>query len=359
MNSKKHLLQFSRKTLLFFSPFIAAAFVELFILPINFFTFRIWESLAVYTSSYLRGPFYPNQAVEMIETGDMGHKNSLATFRNNRWVTDSYGYRNFLIYNQPPEIVIVGDSNITGTGLLQRQTLAHLLKLDLKTEVYPLAPSSTYTFFHEERFRRQRPKILIFSSIERALHQLGQCDEKWLVEESYPEITNTQWQSLLSRLSILLDRLSKRPLYHKIRSEILSNDSHLTLSKDGSMIFLQGLEALKEKSDAEVEAVSSMIISCDRTAKKMGLRMIFLPIPNKETILYDFIEWGTRSDYLERIHARITSAGVEAIPTQSLFESHRKKTGELLYQRDDSHWDATGIELVKSELLKRIRNQLN
>ncbi|MFZ5564255.1 MAG: hypothetical protein ACOZBW_09395, partial [Thermodesulfobacteriota bacterium] len=58
------------KYLLFFLPFATVIAVEVFVLPIDFFTFRVWEAL-VASDSYgiLKGPFYPNMTIRKTEEG--------------------------------------------------------------------------------------------------------------------------------------------------------------------------------------------------------------------------------------------------------------------------------------------------
>src|SRR5260221_6112119 len=97
--NRKNLGPFIKKLLLFSIPifvlFFAYYCLELFILPMDFFNFRAWESL--YVKKYvdlLPGFVYPNVKLIKTEEGDIGHGSSWATHRIAEWETDQFGYRN-------------------------------------------------------------------------------------------------------------------------------------------------------------------------------------------------------------------------------------------------------------------------
>ena len=65
---RKFILRF----LLFLSPFLLCVGIEIFILPMDRFTFRVWEALVVRKFDLLLpGPFYPNMRVSKEEEGDL------------------------------------------------------------------------------------------------------------------------------------------------------------------------------------------------------------------------------------------------------------------------------------------------
>ncbi|MDI7259530.1 MAG: hypothetical protein QME90_06390, partial [Thermodesulfobacteriota bacterium] len=82
------------KSALFLLPFFLSIFIELFILPIDLFTFRVWESLVVRKyRNILAGPFYPNMEITKIEEGDLAHHTRFAVKKEVQWITDRYGFR--------------------------------------------------------------------------------------------------------------------------------------------------------------------------------------------------------------------------------------------------------------------------
>ena len=105
-------------------PFVLLMVLELFILPIDFFTFRIWESLLATPYRY-PGVFYPNMHV--IKEHEYGDRYRILAPQDNKskkveWWTDSYGYRNRpeLAKLNKYDAVILGDSNIVGSSLDQK-----------------------------------------------------------------------------------------------------------------------------------------------------------------------------------------------------------------------------------------------
>ena len=144
--------KFLAKSTLFLLPFVLAIGIELFILPIDFFTFRVWEALVIrkYRNS-LPGQFYPNMEVTKIEEGDMAHHTKFAYKRKVKWITDRYGYRKQNTNRSKHQVVIIGDSNIAGSGLTQEDILSEVLEKKLKVGVYPLSPGRLgYLFKRKE-----------------------------------------------------------------------------------------------------------------------------------------------------------------------------------------------------------------
>ncbi|MGB9628950.1 MAG: hypothetical protein ACPL6D_09830, partial [Thermodesulfobacteriota bacterium] len=130
--------RFSLKLALFLLPILTALTVELFVLPMDFFTFRVWEAIVVRKFKNLfTGPFYPNINLTKVEEGDLTHHTKFSKKKKVKWITDRYGYRK-INTNGPFRIVIAGDSNIAGSGLSQEETLSEVLENQLKVKVYPL-----------------------------------------------------------------------------------------------------------------------------------------------------------------------------------------------------------------------------
>ena len=134
---RKFLFKFT----LFLFPFFLAICLELFILPIDFFTIRVWESLVVKKfKNILPGPFYPNMETTKIEEGDLAAHTRFAIKKKVRWMTDRYGYRKQDTDLQKHKMVIIGESNIAGSSLTQEEILSEVLEDQLKVSVYPYAP---------------------------------------------------------------------------------------------------------------------------------------------------------------------------------------------------------------------------
>jgi len=355
--------RFILKSTVFVSPFLLVLFIELFILPIDHFTFRVWEALSVGEfRNILPGPFYPNQEITKAEKGDIGHHFDFAVKREARWVTDRYGYRKKDTHVRRHPIVIVGDSNITGSGLTQEEILSEVLEKQLKASVYPYAPvRSINNFLKDKRFIESCPETLIFASIERDLLRLSALkepkDRKWA----------SQWMQIMNQnrriqnVIVLLDRLSKLNMLHFLRASLrrcFGSPSINLFAKApspyGQMLFLQGAKASREVSKEILDRTIGIILSYHDIIRTRGSRFIFVPIPEKENIFHELLE-TRRPVFLEELITKLKEKGVETLDTQKAFEEAYRKNKTLLYQTEDAHWNANGVRVTAELIGKAIK----
>lgn len=334
-------------------PFFLGISVELFLLPIDFFTFRVWESLVVRKyRNILPGPFYPNREITKVEEGDLGHHTRFAVQKEVRWVTDRYGFRKQNINSERHEIVIIGESNIAGSGLTQKEILSEVLEDQMKLSVYPYAPVGINTFLKEKRFKEDPPGIVIFAKVERELYDLPALrqmkDRKWMpgLKEW---IRQNRW---VQTCFIHLDRISKWTMLHYVRAEVRrsavsaqENRPGGVSSRYGHFFFLQGAEANREVSEETFEKAMGTIRSYHEAIRSRGIRFIFLPIPEKENIFHEHLQ-TPKPLFLGRLIAELKRQGVEVIDTQRVFDTAYQRDNILLYHTDDTHWNANGVKLA-------------
>ncbi len=223
--------KFILRSILFLSPFLLALGIEVFILPVDFFTFRVWEALRVRKFELLLpGPFYPDTRVSKEEEGDLAHHTPYAVKRKVVWVTDAHGYRNEDSGRFPYEIVIVGESEIVGNGLTQDEILSEVLERRMNTGVYALAPGSMNSFLRQGRFAGHPPRVLILARPERLIIDLPRMRPglmrtsgsfKDRVKEAgnrlREQVEGTRW---IQKLGVLLDRLYKGTMLHSLRANL-------------------------------------------------------------------------------------------------------------------------------------------
>ncbi|HVP81182.1 MAG TPA: hypothetical protein VMV04_25105 [Thermodesulfobacteriota bacterium] len=347
--------RFFLRSLLFLSPFLIVIGVELFILPIDFFTFRVWEAVLIKEfDSILPGHFYPRMEIEKVETGgDLTHDPSDSVPKKVRWMTDRYGFRKNDSGGINPLVVIVGDSNIAGSRLTQKEMLSEVLEERLKVPVYPYAPvGSINTFLKDPRFIKDPPKVVIVSIIEREIlnmpfPKLSQRREKFFsFYEWRDKIKQTTW---VQSVGVLLDRLFKMNMLYYFRARIgkeTAGNSPPFPSKFGRMFFLQGATANQEVSDDDFRRVIETIESYGRVFKKKGIRFIFLPIPNKENIYHDCLPGSPSPIFLHRVIQELKRRGIDIVDTQRAFEDEYRIHSALLYFMDDSHWNERAVQLA-------------
>lgn len=334
-------------------PFLAAFCVELFLLPIDFFTFRPWETLVVQDSyNILEGPFYPNMTlVKTEEGGDLKATSVCAVMKENLvWQTDAYGYRKAASSAHPYPIILIGDSNAAGSGLSQPHLLSEVLEKRLGKSVYPLAPAHVKNIFKHGLLKQHKPEVVILEAIERHI-----------LPGHFPIPSHADFQSLsmqekiiwairlnpfVQSAAIKLDRAFKANMIHYIKARINPRQTRATGNAAGSscpMLFLHGTAANKDIPDSVRHKTAHEIKRLSDFFTHKGIRFIFLPIPNKENIYHQ--DLGTAKPlFLEKLIVDLRQSGVEVADAQKTFDEITSKTSTPLYHRDDTHWNQAGVQ---------------
>jgi hypothetical protein len=341
--------------LLFFSfPFLLLIGIELIVLPIDFFTFRAWEAIMVMKfHSILSGQFYPYIDITKIEKGgDLDPHSPFAVPKRAKWITDRYGYRKKDLEGLKPQVVVVGDSNIIGAGMSQEEIFSEVLEEELKVPVYPYAAAGLNSFLRELRFRKDPPRIVIVSSIERDI-----LDLRFPKESKKRETFSAfyEWRDLVRQIrwiqsaGVLLDRLYKMNMLRFVRSRMGNRtvrENHPFPSPFGPIYFVQGEEANRPVSREQLEKAVNTIEAYHQILTKRGIRFIFLPIPNKENIYHDYLPNPRRPVFLEQLIKELRNRNIETVDTQKAFEEEYRKHSALLFFLDDTHWNPRGVQLA-------------
>lgn len=366
----------ARNLFLFSLPLLVLEFCELFVWPLDEFTFRPWEALvATSFDGAVTGPFYPDRRIEMVEQGGEAGHSSLGVRHRTMFETDRFGYRRAASERDPATVVIIGDSNTVGAGLDQNETLAHRLEQELETGVYPFAPRRVRNFHHEERFREPRPRVVLLATIERYLGKF-EFDEKRF--DSHAERIDIRLRAALHRaaldsaavrnLVVFQDRVRKQAMVHYAVAQIRrSADRWMTnsfgleetfrypVATDQSMVFLEGAAAL-EPPDWETAPLLEQMVEFRDWLERRGTQLVFMPIPNKETVYYDKVPGytGGAPAFLTDFIARARRAGIVTIDLLSAYRAAREQS-DLLYLVDDSHWNARAVNIAVAEVAPQLR----
>ena len=358
--------KFITKFLLFALPFLVLVVVELFVLPLDYFTFRVWESVKVDTfKELLPGYFYPRVDMIKTEQGDIGHHTIFAVNKTVEWHTDKSGYRN-REDARAPEVVIVGDSNTVGAGLTQNEILSVVLGNRLGTWVYSFAPASLNTFLRERRLIREKPRVVVVAAIEWDVLLLRPLKPELAFpsdfEKNFMELRCAVKESReLQSVAVPADRLFKANMLHYYRASlkravnsILPEDKAATPQKQAapSIRFFLGDLAVQDVPRERFEETLNVLRSYNDLLKRMGIRFIFMPIPNKENIYHDLIPSKKKPLFLAQLIRTLRQEGIETIDLQSAFDDAYRERGPVVYQPDDSHWSAEGVRIA-AELLGR------
>ncbi|MDR2018606.1 MAG: hypothetical protein LBQ00_07030 [Syntrophobacterales bacterium] len=356
--------KFVTKSILFAAPFVVLALVEIFALPLDFFTFRVWESVKVDTlKNILPGYFYPRISITKTEQGDITHHTVYALEKTVEWHTDQFGYRN-RDDTRAPEIVIIGDSNTVGTGLTQSDTLSVALESRLGVRVYSFAPASLNVFLRDRQLTHDKPRVVIVATIERDVPSLRTLKP----ELTYPSVLERKFMELRSAIkgfrslqgvAVPVDRLFKANMLHYYRASVRRAITMVFLHGEKipppkqnipSMHFLFGDLAVQDVPPDQLERALTVVKSYNDLLKSMDIRFIFLPIPNKENIYHDLLPSKKKPVFLGQTIDAMRKKGIETIDLQSAFDEAYRRNGPVLYLPDDTHWSAEGVRIA-AELL--------
>jgi hypothetical protein len=331
----------------FFIPLLIIPILEAFVFPVSQFTYRSWEALRFYKFGFV-GPFYPNEEVVRQEEGDLAHHTSHAVSRKTLWVTDQVGYRNEHFINAP-DILLIGDSYIAGSGLSQEQLLSNVLskKLGPGVKIYNLAPAvfSQFDSLYQENYL-EKPKLIIYSCAERDIPAVFKGNIR--SRKSLSDVL-----AFHGNIDVYMDRMLRLYSLRWVKSRLLnSTGAGIVSPSNPDMFFLSG-RGMARHSEDELKQAAAAIVSYKRYCDSMNIGFLFMPMPEKETVYYKLVPLTDQPDYLTRLDSLLGLAGVATINTLSLYNRWLSVDGRpLLYQLDDTHWSHTGVELVADEITR-------
>lgn len=333
-------------------PFLLWPLIEVFVLPMNFFTFRVWETISVNKMRILSGPFYPNMHIKMEEEGELAPRTKYAEKRLVEWYTDEWGYRN---RDTKSDIILIGDSNITGVKLTQEETIAEVLEDKTGKEVYSFAPATVNRFLATERLHEDPPKVVIVGSIERRIPELpavGANGFNSKLRNFSGEIIHAS--PFLNFLAVNTDRITKLASYQYTMGQINRQFGNKSYYNFNGEFFLEGEYANREFTDEEIQHFADVIEGYKKALEERGYQFMFLPIPNKENIYYELLPSKKKPSMLQRLLVELDKRNVVYIDTQTPFEHLYNEKGIELYPVDDAHWNKVAVETAAELVARRL-----
>jgi alginate O-acetyltransferase complex protein AlgJ len=363
MNSKSMFLEVLLKAcktmVLFAIPLVVWIIIELVVLPLDFFTFRVWETLVVTSNKMLPGPFYPEVTITKVEEGELVPHTVFAEKKKVTWKTDSWGYRNNS-GDGHQDIVIIGDSFITGTKLDQDEIMPEVLSRKLQLKVYGFAPADpeyVNKFLVTKRFQADPPETVILSRIERGLVRLPPVNPNAVKQKISDAAGNIIYNDpVLEKLSVYTDRALKFSSLHFVRSYVNRNGRKLP-EKYGDDFFVQGENSIASKgiSEEEIDRLARLVLTYDDALRKRNMRFIFMPIPDKETVYYKYFT-DRKPEFLPRLINKCRELGVETVDIQDALIDANYKHNLRTFFTDDGHWNAAGVEIASGLLIELLQN---
>ena len=354
--------RFLIRLLWFIAPLAALIVLELFVLPIDFFSFRVWESLYVLQVRGLPpGRFYPGKTLTKVEPGDLAPYTPYALQKNVMWYTDRYGFRQEERGAENWSVVVVGDSGVVGTGLTQDDMVGQALERTIHRSVYSYAPFDMNKFVADRHFHDCPPDTVVLAVMERSVL----LQPALLPPDANAFDPESRWKVSLKnspcvqRALIVVDRFNKGAMLGYFRGRVRSHVlrwigvSDIARPRIGNILFFEGESANRPVSVADEQKAVSTICGYRNYLSARGIRFVFVGVPNKENFYYDLFPATVKPTFLPSLLQSLRAAGVETVDLQRPFEV-AKSRGETLYHTDDSHWNARGAELAAQEIAKVI-----
>ncbi|NEM99187.1 alginate O-acetyltransferase AlgX-related protein [Pontibacter burrus] len=348
-NDVKKLL---KKMTLLVLPFALWPLIEAIVLPMNFFTFRIWETISVNKMRIMSGPFYPNQHWVMEEEGELAPHTPYAAKRKVEWITDAYGYRN---RDTRCDVLLIGDSNVTGVKLTQEETLAEVLERQLNKEVYSFAPATINRFLATDRFLENPPELVIVSSIERRIPTLPAVGANGL-DSKIRNLTGNAINAspVLTYAAITADRISKLGLYNRTLAAIERRFGKREYIAYNNEFFLEGEVANRDYTDQEIQEIADILEGYKQAVEARGIRFMFMPIPNKENIYYKLLPNQKKPIFLPKLIAELRKRNIAVVDIQRTFENLYEQKKVPLFPVDDAHWNHIAVKAASEKVLMHL-----
>lgn len=318
----------AQKILILAAPFAALLAIELLVLPIDFFTFRPWEAFLVREVRPAEGPFYPDMHLIKVEGADqLGFKDPKP--RTNEWFTDKYGFRNRpSVANQTAyDIVVIGDSNIVGSSLDQKEMASEVLARKCRCSVYSYGSGGKRQYLSDSRFKKRPPRAVVAEA------RTGELYQKKIIDLYYADLLKPAAplaSGLPSSVAILADRIVKQNMVEFLKAR-LGTAQHVD----------PGAKDLELSLQERVQYTTEVITQMHDELRKRGSDFVFFMMPSTDRTL-------------DAALRDLTEKGVKTIaffPQQGL--PHGVNSAAY-YQEHDSHWRAETVRHFADDVLAKL-----
>jgi alginate O-acetyltransferase complex protein AlgJ len=355
-----------KKLSLLVLPIVLWQFVELFVLPMDAFTFRAWETMSINEVFSIPGVFYPDQEMIKVEAGDLDR------FRVPRkkvvWITDKYGFRNRPANPEPSkyDIVVIGDSHFAGSYISQENTLSEVLASKCNCSVYNFAkglPGNIQGFFNSKRFKNAPPRNIVFEirrgDIEAlGLPELKTCESDTAFDNGLtmscasPSFLQKSLAALPISWQIKADRLLKQPFLHFLKSRmavyIRESANFVRNGKWNSDKDLVNIPDPIPKTNSlsrneQIDIAFNKILSYKIAASVRGIHfvLVFMPSMNRE---------------FDSLVSRLEKANVSVVGfLPNKVHSWELEDIQRWFHREDYHWKESSIVETADLILEKVQ----
>jgi hypothetical protein len=374
-----------------FGKLVSALLVTLFavdvcmrFLPAEYYTFRAWEAMSLYHGR--PGVFAPNRSYfNPHSSGDLAHIGNypgLRQFRPERFTTDGCGNRNRpdIFDGRPADIMLLGSSFTVGSGVDDSYTLSAQLERLAGLKAYNAGGADVdqsgwiRVLAKKLRMNQTGQGTVILEYLERfSVPETVIPDAyDWLAEADTLCKPGPLWRTRGGWMTMLTNHAAVSPLeiYSHNLLQMLQNDVVLpnpykeavvreTLSDGTPILFYPG-EVTSAYATRDVEGPIRYWKQLSDELAKADLRLVLLLVPNKYTIYYPMLRAPARgqpqgSRYLNSLEGLLRQEG---IPVINLTDEYMREAaseyqqGRYIYWLDDTHWNAEGIRIAASAIVR-------
>lgn len=345
--------------------------VALRFMSIDPLTFRAWEAMTRYRPP--GAAFEPNRQYSNERTyGDaaaMGNMPELRQYRRETFTTDALGFRNVGdMRNGRVAAIMIGDSNVVGSGVSDDETLPSRLSKLSGCGVYNAGsedakpdPHQVLTLSHNRNihgglvihlYSEDRELPAVPPMWKRRMNQILALSPGWVGSA----VGRIRGIVTVSPLQILSERALKALADDRILpNSYAGNVVRATLYNGDSMLF-RASHVDNFYSRREVAADYWRWLRDELRKERFDL--LVLLVPGKYAVYRPFLlnqrpvgRWA--GHYLDRLERELRGEGVSVLnltPFLSAEAAHYLERREYLYWLDDLHWNARGIALAAAAI---------
>lgn len=342
--------KFLSKIFWFSLPLIVLFGIELFV-PSSLYSHRVWEVLLFDTVPENFSQFYPNQNICMNSQGDLAYNTVNAINKKECWTTNKLGFRNDSFIEEP-DIIILGQSFAVGALNNQNETLANTIMEKSNYSCYSFAPASLSQLdYYLKNEIIKKPKYLVFTLVERNNPPSYTPTKLQKVKDQHL-IDFIEKEEILQQYNIYSDRLSRLYVLKAFQAYTTNRKgTGIQSPVESTMYFLEGKNR-GSKIGNRVQLVAETLLSYNEYCEKQGIKFIFAPMPDKESVYPDLVP-QKYSDFLLKLDSTLKTFNIATINTLKTYQDHRSLPNPtLLYHKDDTHWNSNAVNLVSEKIIQ-------
>ncbi len=307
-----------------------------------------------------------------------------------REVSDEFGFR-----NEPPttgvsyRVALTGssymNSGVPMTNMLSAR-LSGLLNEAVYCEAFPgMGPTTgPLRYLADTRFAQRPARVLVWGMVENEIGatplggMLAQIQNLGIAEGSTGSKSRISWGSFkpvflrksLPNSSALAQFSAKswRKLRFAIFGELTDDVAISSGDVEGGAIlfYTHAAKTLRwAPEQRDINGVARIIKEFSDILERRGTRLVILLIPDKEQVYRELLPNYLASPQnplpascLPALAEKLRARGVSTCDLLDAFRA-RAGAGELLYYRDDTHWNDRGIALAARELAPLLTQTLS